>query len=105
MKTLFQTTDSNKVLTADNETPNTLHAKVEAQLHAGVAHFFFTKKDGSNREAYGTLNKELLEKILGPQEEKEMDGQDNSTKTTQIYYDLDAKAFRSYTISSLVALF
>lgn len=107
MKTLFTTTDISKSLQQHVETPAELSAKIVTQMHAGVAHFTFKKKDGTIREAYGTLKRETLEKILGPQEEQTTPTEPvpNSDQTLQKYFDLEAMAFRSYTIANLVTLY
>lgn len=106
MKTIFTTKDISETLEQKENSPADLNAKIVAQMHAGIAHFFFHKKDGSVREAYGMLNKPLLEAILGPQEDKEQsEPTPNSEQTLQRYYDLEAQGFRSFTISSLIAMF
>lgn len=107
MKTIFTTTDISTSLQQHVESPAELSAKIVTQMHAGVAHFTFKKKDGSIREAYGTLKKETLEKMLGLQEDqiKPTEPVPNSEQITQVYFDLEAMAFRSYTIANLVTLY
>lgn len=106
MKTLFTTSDISDKLAQKLNNPADLNAKIVSQMHAGVAHFFFMKKDGSIREAYGTLNKPILEAILGPQEDREQtEPVPNSEQVLQKYYDLEAQGFRSFTIASLIAMF
>jgi hypothetical protein len=112
MKPLFTTTDISDKLTQTQNSPADLNAKIVAQMHAAVAHFFFTKKDGSVREAYGTLNKDILETYLGPQDEPTQTTEPipDSTQVFQNYFDLTAegegkKKWRRYDIANLVALF
>lgn len=107
MKTIFTTTDISAQLEQKIDKPAELSAKIVTQMLAGVAHFTFKKKDGSIREAYGTLKRETLEKILGPQEEQTTPTEPvpNSDQTLQKYFDLEAMAFRSYTIANLVTLY
>jgi hypothetical protein len=106
MKVIFTTTDISDKLEQVHNTPPHLNAKLVAQMQAGIAHFFFLKKDGSIREAYGTLNKDILGKILGPQEDKEQsEPVPNSDLTIQKYFDLEAMSFRSFTVANLVCLF
>lgn len=112
MKTIFVTTDISEKLTQVFDNHASLNAKIVAQMHAGIAHFFFLKKDGSVREAYGTLNKSILETYLGPAEEEitPTEPVPDSTQVFQNYFDLTAegegkKKWRRYDIANLVALF
>lgn len=107
MKTLFVSTDISDKLTQVLDNPHSLNAKIVAQMHAGVAHFFFTKKDGSVREAYGTLKKEFLERLLGPQDDESQPSEPvpNSDVTTQKYWDVEAGGFRAFNVSNLIAMF
>lgn len=52
-----------------NEAEETIVSKLKAKL-GKIAHFEFIKKDGSTREAFGTLNQELIPKY----DEKKVDG-------------------------------
>lgn len=85
-----------------------LGLEVKNRLQNGIAHFIFMKVDGSTREAFGTTNAELLVKLVGPAPEK--DKQKAPAKGTNpesdniIYYDFDAKAFRSFKLSTVVAV-
>lgn len=107
MKTIFTTHDLTDTLKQAENKPADLNAKLVAQLHAGVAHFFFTKKDGSVREAYGTLKKELLERLLGPHDDESQPSEPapNSDVTTQKYWDVEAGGFRAFNVSNLIAMF
>ncbi len=111
MKTIFTTTDISEQLTQVLDTAPQLSAKIVAQMHAGVAHFSFVKKDGSVREAYGTLNKQLLETFLGPSEEvTQTEPVPDSTQIFQNYYDLTAegdgkKKWRRYDLANLICLY
>lgn len=112
MKTLFTTKDISTNLEQKLDNPAGLNAKIVTQMHAGVAHFFFTKKDGSVREAYGTLNKDILETFLGPQDEDtaQTEPVPDSTQVFQKFYDITApgdpkKKWRQFEITSLICLF
>lgn len=105
------------------------------RMHQGVAHFVFKKKDGTLRTAYGTLKPELIPSVKEiaseelftalnnvldvsnseeearklvatirakelPKPEKEV-----AVVTAQRYYDLEAKAFRAFSLDSLVFIF
>lgn len=113
MKTIFTTTDISDKLSQVLDKPHELSAKIVTQMHAGVAHFAFYKKGKKPtdppvlREAYGTLKRETLEKILGPQEESSTPSEPvpNSEQTLQTFFDVEAMAFRSYTIANLICLY
>lgn len=111
-KTIFTTTDISDKLTQVLDTPHELNSKVVAQMHQGVAHFSFVKKDGTEREAYGTLNKDLLEVFLGPTDEEitPTEPVPDSQQVFQNYYDLTAdgegkKKWRRYDLANLVCLY
>lgn len=113
MKTIFTTTDISDKLEQKLDDHHNLNSKIVTQMHAGVAHFTFWKKGKKVndppvlREAYGTLKRETLEKILGPQEDPTMPSEPvpNSEQVTQTFFDCEAMAFRSYTIANLVTLY
>lgn len=113
MKNLFVTNDISGTLTQTMDKPAELNAKIVSQMHAGVAHFFYKKKDGTTREAFGTLNKELLETLLGSQNDSaQTEPVPNSEQVYQNYFDLTAKnkkggvgEFRRYDLANLVAMF
>jgi hypothetical protein len=112
MKTIFTTTDISDKLTQVLDKPHELNAKIVTQMHAGIAHFFFVKKDGTVREAYGTLNKSILETYLGPAEEEIIATEPvpDSTQIFQKFYDITAdgdakKKWRQFEINGLVCMF
>ena len=67
-------------------------------LDTSVVRFYFKKKDGSMREALGTRNLDLI-----PKEENPGHLGDVSNKST-VYWDLEERAYRSVSNSSLVAI-
>ena len=112
MKTIFTTTDISDKLTQVLDSHANLNAKIVAQMHAGIAHFAFVKKDGTIREAYGTLNKDILETYLGPQDEETLPTEPvpDSTQVFQKFYEISApgeakKKWRQYEISNLICLY
>lgn len=112
MKTIFTTTDISDKLEQKLDKPHDLNAKIVAQMHAGIAHFMFTKKDGSTREAYGTLNKEVLEQYLGPMEDEILPTEPvpDSSQIFQKFYEITApgdakKKWRQYEIANLQTLY
>ncbi len=66
------------------------------RLLKGIVHFSFQKKDGSLREAYGTLQQDKITIPAGDSKPNEAIG---------TYFDLEANAWRSYTIANLVAVY
>lgn len=68
-------------------------------LHEGIVEFEFIKKDGSVRQAKGTL---LSEHLPAPK----ADGTSRkSSDNVQVYYDLDKKSFRSFVKASFVGAY
>ena len=67
-------------------------------LATGIAHFVYLKKDGTLREAWGTLNRSLVEKhIVGTGESREC-------YATTAYFDTEKGAWRSFRWENLVAV-
>lgn len=85
-------------------------------LYKGEVNFVYTKKDGSERKAKGTMKPELLP-VPKELEEKPADklevgmkaGEKKLIKKRQLpadsvlYYDLEAKGFRSFKVDNLVS--
>jgi len=67
------------------------------RMKEGIAQFFFIKKDGSTRRAFGTLNGDLIPADAGG-------GGNNTNEDVQRYYDIEARDWRTYTIENLIAL-
>ena len=70
-------------------------------LHEGVVDFEFVKKDGSVRQAKGTL---LAEHLPAPK----ADSDSTSRKTSEnvmVYFDMEKKAFRSFVKESFVGAY
>lgn len=83
-----------------------LHAELKTRLAAGLAHFLYEKKDGTIRNAFGTLRVDLLP----PQPETTAGAEPDKTPAPQNphlqkYWDFEAKAWRAFTISKLIAIF
>ncbi len=76
----------------------TLNKELRERLLTSVVHFSFKKKDGSIREAFGTLHPE---KIIIPESGQKI----NENPTIGTYFDLEANAWRSYTIANLIAVY
>lgn len=66
--------------------------KLVNAMHKGIVKFYFTKVDGSKREAYGTLNSEVVPPVGG--ERKNND-------TCQVYFDTEKQAWRCFKKANL----
>ena len=73
-------------------------------LHNGIVEFEFIKKDGSVRQAKGTLVAEYL-----PAPNADSDGSDGKTRkaneNVMVYFDMDKKSFRSFVKESFVGAY
>ena len=67
--------------------------KLVNAMHKGIVKFYFTKVDGSKREAYGTLSSEVIPPVGG--ERKNND-------TCQVYFDTEKQAWRCFKKANLV---
>ena len=68
-------------------------------LKEGIAHFWFRKSDGSLRSAYGTLNRDVIERHNGVPEGEERKGRPFSGAVP--YFDLEKDAWRSFKADSV----
>lgn len=97
MKKVILTSDSSHVeIIGGNAVA--LNDSLRTKLTEGIAHFAFQKKDGSIREAFGTVQ---AERIAIPSGE----GPKTNQETTGVYFDLGSNAWRSYTIANLIAVY
>lgn len=78
-------------------TTGALNILLRERMLAGIVHFSFQKKDGSIREAFGTLHKDRITITSG----------EAATPNPLVgtYFDLEANAWRSYTIANLIAIY
>lgn len=67
------------------------------RMKAGKVSFTYKKKDGSVREANGTINPELIPDAQKSTEKKEYTG-------TQNYYDFDAQDWRCFIIDNFIGI-
>ena len=76
------------------------------KLKAGKVKFEYTKKDGSTKQATGTLKPDLLPvKTTDAKVDAAIDKQKtkrNLSTDSVFYYDLEAKGFRSFKMSNFV---
>lgn len=69
---------------------------LKEKLHNGVAHFFFLKKDGTLREAWGTTCANLMKANINGR------GYSRDSVNTVAYWDIEAGGFRSLRFENLV---
>lgn len=70
--------------------------KLRTSMYTGVAHFYFTKADGSVREAFGTLKSDLIGDVKGTGRKP--------GEYLQVYWDVEKGAFRSFKLVNLVTI-
>lgn len=73
-----------------------LNFKLRVKMLMGIVKFYFTKVDGTMREAYGTLNPNRLP-----------EGKNNDRKsspTVQVYFDTEKGEFRCFKVANLVRI-
>ena len=64
---------------------------LKSQMRNGVVEFSYTKKDGSERLAKGTLNFEIM-----GEENQPKAGVDYDSNTTTRYFDVNSNGWRSF---------
>ena len=67
-----------------------MNLKLKAQMKKRIVKFYFQKVDGSIREAYGTLQENLLPPTKGT--------------SRQTYFDTEKQAYRCYKKANLVSI-
>lgn len=69
---------------------------LKAKMQAGVAHFAFQKKDGSIREAWGTIQNNLAKAMTNGR------GESRENYATTAFYDVEKGAWRSFRWETLL---
>lgn len=69
---------------------------LKEKLHDGVAHFIFTKVDGTLREAWGTTKEQLVDNHINGK------GKSREKYGCCAYWDIEKGAWRSFRWESLV---
>ena len=72
---------------------------LKAKLARGVAHFIYTKKDGSLREAWGTTSHNLMKANINGR------GISRDSVNCVCYWDCEKGGFRSLRFENLVQVF
>lgn len=70
--------------------------EAKRQMRTGTCHFLYVKKDGSVREAFGTLNPVLCGKHINGR------GVSPETWGCTCYFDIERGAFRSFDWSRII---
>lgn len=70
--------------------------EAKRQMRAGTCHFLYVKKDGSVREAFGTLNSSLCGKHINGR------GQSPETWGCSCYFDIEKGQFRSFRWANII---
>lgn len=73
-----------------------LNFKLRIKMMAGIVKFYFTKVDGTIREAYGTLKTELLPTINGTERKP--------NPMVQVYYDTEKCEYRCFKVANLARI-
>lgn len=70
--------------------------EAKRQMRNGTCHFIYMKKDGSVREAFGTLNAALCSKHINGR------GQSPETWGCSCYFDVEKGQFRSFRWQNII---
>jgi hypothetical protein len=70
-------------------------------LHNGIVEFEFIKKDGSVRQAKGTL---VAEHLPAPKADSDAPAR-KTNENVLVYFDMDKQSFRSFVKSSFVGAY
>lgn len=71
---------------------------LKEKMFAGVAHFIFIKKNGEVREAWGTLNRSLVERHINGR------GESREIYATSAFFDIEKGQWRSFRWESIVKI-
>lgn len=72
---------------------------LKKQMSNGLAHFVYTKKDGTTREAWGTTNPQLVKKYVNG------NGVSREYYATTAYFDIEKSAWRSFRWENIIRVF
>ena len=73
-----------------------LNIKLRARMATAIVKFYYTKVDGTMREAYGTLNPALMPETKGVERKP--------NPTIQTYYDTEKCEYRCFKVANLVSI-
>lgn len=72
------------------------NVKLKSAMRSRIVKFWFTKVDGTLREAYGTLQESMLPATQGTGRK--------ANDTLTVYYDTEREAYRSFKKANLVKM-
>lgn len=73
-----------------------LNFKLRAKMATAIVKFYYTKIDGSMREAYGTLNPAIIPETKGSERK--------ANPTIQIYFDTEKSEYRCFKVANLIKI-
>lgn len=73
-----------------------LNCKLKVQMKTSIVKFYFTKVDGTIREAYGTLSEALMPATLGTGR--------RANDTLQTYFDTEKNEYRCFKKANLIKM-
>lgn len=73
-----------------------LNIKLKAKMAQGIAKFYYSKVDGTMREAYGTLCPSLMPETKGTERKP--------NPTIQTYYDTEKCEYRCFKVANIVKI-
>lgn len=95
VKVISKRTDSMK----NGVVKSMLIMKLKDKLDKGIAHFIFIKKNGEEREAWGTTSPSFVEKYINGR------GVSRETYCTTAYFDIEKCGWRSLRWESIEKVF
>lgn len=72
--------------------------QLKEKMKNGIANFLYMKKDGSLREAFGTLNRALIDNYINNS------GESREKYQCTAYFDIQACGFRSFRWENIVSI-
>jgi len=71
--------------------------KLKAKMYSGIVKFYYQKISGEIREAFGTLNANLIPATTGTDSRKKND-------TVFVYYDTERQEYRCFKKANLISI-
>ena len=74
-----------------------INFKLRVRMAVAIVKFYFQKVDGSIREAYGTLNENIMPTTSGNDNRRKND-------TVQVYFDTEVQEYRCFKKANLLRM-
>ena len=74
-----------------------INFKLRVRMAVAIVKFYFQKVDGSIREAYGTLNENIMPATSGNDNRRKND-------TVQVYFDTEVQEYRCFKKANLLRI-